>query len=156
MIVFYVALEGVFLLFGMMISKKLKDKADFFVCHVRFLEGFKQNLLFLQKSLFEYIEDISIVGNYKRVLESFKENFRNQDKDILLPDFLNLKEKEELNDFFGSLGVSDVSTQLDHLEKTLFVARQREKESQDKFKKYGGFSIKVSCLIGLALIIILL
>jgi hypothetical protein len=70
--------------------------------------------------------------------------------------YLRPNENVEINKLFDSIGKSDIDGELNNLKYYEELILRNCKESENKFMKYGSFSIKMAILIGTLISIILL
>ena len=69
---------------------------------------------------------------------------------------LKPNENSEINRLFDSIGKSDVNGEINNLQYYESLILKNYHDSEDKFVKYGSFSIKMAILFGALIVIILI
>lgn len=153
MIILYTSLIFSCVWLGVLQAKKLSTRQTFYENMLGFLRAFHTNLSFVQKGYMEVAEEYMSSGvsvEFAKFLSSklAREKYN--------PDFLTLRENKELEDVILSLGKHDEETEKTMTEDAISLVKTRLEVATRKSQKYSSFSIKLSLLVGVLLVILLL
>ncbi len=132
-------------------SNKYKKTYLFWSSVVTFISDFKSDLLYKKSNLSDFSNKEYSSVELTNILNNLIKN-----EDLEYPDFLELEDKIDLNNFFKSLGKSDASSQIDVMNsyKEKFSIKMIEKNNE--YKKYFTLSTKLGFAIGLAFMIMVI
>ena len=153
MIILYTSLIFSCVYLGVLQARKLSLRETFYGDMLGFLKAFHSNISFVQKNYTEITKEFISSGasvEFSRLLNAKLEN-----KPCSL-DFLTLRETKEVEDIIKSLGKNDEDTEKRMVEDAINLVGARRESAVQKCLKYSGFSVKLSLLVGVLLVILLL
>lgn len=157
MILVYCAIVALSYYLGYIVNLNLKKKKEYFKSALQFLERFKQNVSFTQKSLSEFIKGFnSFSKEFSETLNSFCVLRFNEEQHIKVPQFLTNEEKQSIKNMLCLIGFQNEYTEMEHLENSKFVIEEYYTLSKNKYEKYGSLFIKLGLLLGFLIVILLL
>lgn len=137
--------------FGYQIKEKLKSKKIFYEELIAFCEDYKREIGFLKCELKSIVDRCTKNdGLINEVLIGFIEN-----KECKI-DFLKEEEVAEIKSFLLSLGKQDIDGEINNVDFYEGKFKTKLGEHVQRFDKFGGFSIKMSALLGLLICVILI
>lgn len=153
MIILYTALIFSCVWFGVCQARKLESRQAFYENMHTFLIDYRSNLSFLQKEFKELAEQHIKSADEGEFNEFLVSHIKDKDYKI---EFLTEREQREAREIIGSLGKQDAETEEKIVDSALKIIKLRVESATKKRQKYSGFSIKISLLIGVLLVILLL
>ena len=148
---------------GFLLAKKHRKRKSFFTQLYTFNERFLNEIAYYRRPINEFAAQFNYKGEFALLLDTYFENVKNGDSTLPLDlkndanfSFLNDEEKNEIADYFYTLGKGDSASQ-----KTYFSSRKeslakRQTEADTIAKKYVDLYVKLGFLFGLFLLIILI
>lgn len=146
-----VAIIVVSVLIGVVINKYLVVRKNIYDDFKDMIQTIKSEISFLKT------EKLSLLKNYKcknKNVEDFLNNYISCGQANI--SFLKQEENEELLKLLNSIGKSNIEGELNNLEYYEGVIIKNCRNAQEKYDKYGTFSIKLSILFGALVAIILI
>lgn len=149
---------------GILISKRLSQKVQFFDTICDFCDYLVSVLSFEQSKLPKIVADFCHDKNDSATvfLKSFFASKNNFDLsngpnfvDINFPDYLNLTEKSDLMNFLNGLGKSDCQTQIQAIKNYKQKFSKSLSRAKENSVKNGGLATKLSLGVGLILAIVI-
>ena len=142
---------------GYAFSNKLTKKATFYKNMLSFCEKLEINIAFLQNTLPEILSETiknqstEIAG----VISSYKEYNENKCSNLNFPNYLNEEEKDEIEKFFKSIGLSNAESEQKLILGFKAKIERNLKQAEENKTKNGPLIFKMATFIGLALAIII-
>ena len=138
---------------GYQLSLKYAKRKNYYIEYDAFNQALISNVAFTNQSIIKLINNIK--DNKDDFSINIKDYFLNKKEDINSSILLD-NEKDELLQYFRTIGSSDAKTQLKFLEDQKERLKERLKICLQEEKKYKSFYIKLGFLFGLIIFIILL
>lgn len=153
MIILYTSLVFACVSFGVMVSRKLQRKLEFYENLRDFLSAYASNLSFLQKEFKEVVDDYTQLRedrDFSRYIISFIKGEEDP------PDFLTEKEIVEVRGLLKSLGTQDADTEERMISSAISLVKTKIGKASKRVENYSSLSIKLSLLVGVLLVILLI
>ena len=152
MIILYCSLVLACLYFGVLQSKKLKDREKFYFDYLSFLQTYQTNLSFRQDNFNDLIQ--ILLQRERSDFNRFLNSIMNENS--LKIEYMSQFELDEINSQIHSLGNLDSDTEMQQVNFLLYQTQEQLKIATTKMKENGRLNIKMSFLIGLLLVVLLL
>ena len=143
-------------MFGLMIVRHKQGRIKYFDSAVRLTEKLISDVSFRRENLVTVLSEFSSEdkSELKKHIDAFiKSPYENP---VISGKLLKPEEKRLLKEYFSSLGVTDTQTQISELNSYKSRFEQIYNDENEKFKKSGSLSLKLSVLIGLAVGVLIL
>jgi stage III sporulation protein AB len=148
---------------GFLLAKKHRKRKAFFTQLYQFNERFLNEIAYYRRPITEFVSQFTYKGEFALLLENYFESVKNGD-DVLLLDlqndsnfsFLIEEEKNEITDYFYTLGKGDSVSQKNYFSSQKERLSKRQTEADTVAKKYVDLYVKLGFLFGLFLLIILI
>ena len=137
---------------GYFLAGKYIDRKRFYNDFSDFNHFFKQEILFNKSTLIEILKDKINDGDFCFLL---RERVLNKNLKIYL-NYMNKDDKIFFDSYVKNLGISDIYTQVDFINKTNEVLSLKLNQTLEEEKRYKTLYIKMGFLIGLMLMIVVL
>ena len=141
---------------GLMLYKRKQSRIKYFESAVRLTEKLISDISFRRESLTTVLTEFSREdkSELKKHIDTFVSS--PYDSVVISGKLLKPEEKRLMREFFGSLGLTDTQTQIGELNSYKSRFEQIYNDENEKFKKSGPLSLKLSVLIGLAVGVLIL
>ena len=135
---------------GVQLKHNFFTKKEIYGQLVALCEKYKQEVGFLKTDVYSAVQKC-VESN--SVLNGIINNFFSDDK-INHPQ-LSESEKQEVFNFLDGLGKQDVEGEIKYAEFYKILFEQKQVKYSEQYEKFGGFSVKMSAIMGLLICIIL-
>ena len=132
-------------------SNKYKKSYLFWSSVNMFIGDFKGDLLYKKSKLEDFLDRIYSSEEFTTLLNSLVNN-----EELEFPDFLDLEDKIDLNNFFLCLGKTDTTSQIDVINSFKEKFSMKMIEKYNSYKKYFSLSTKIGFIVGLAFMIMVI
>lgn len=157
-----IAIVGFTTLCGYLLSKKYRQRKQFFRQFKEFNERFLNEIAYYRRPIQEFATTYAYQGEFNELLQAFfvnlKERELNERKILDLPTYSFLKEDEKLviSDYFLMLGKGDSASQKSYFSSIKEALIKYQNESNAASKKYEDLYIKLGFLCGLFILILII
>ncbi|MBR2329979.1 MAG: hypothetical protein IKA40_01910 [Clostridia bacterium] len=148
---------------GFLLAKKHRKRKAFFTQLYVFNERFLNEIAYYRRPITEFVSQFTYKGEFALLLENYFERVKNGENVLLLDlqndsnfSFLNEEEKNEITDYFYTLGKGDSASQKNYFSSQKERLSKRQTEADTVAKKYVDLYVKLGFLFGLFLLIILI
>ena len=132
-------------------SNKYKKSYLFWSSVNMFIGDFKGDLLYKKSKLEDFLDRQYSAEEFTVLLNSLVNN-----EELEFPDFLDLEDKIDLNNFFLCLGKTDTTSQIDVINSFKEKFSMKMIEKYNSYKKYFSLSTKIGFIVGLAFMIMVI
>lgn len=147
---------------GYKLAGKYRRKKEFFKQFSTFNERFLNELSYYRRPIKEYISKFTYKGEFQLLLYQFLEYIDTDDKAFFLIldeaqfSFLTQEEKEEISDYFLTLGRGDSQSQKAYFLSGKERINKLRNEAEKTCNRYADLYVKLGFLCGLFILILIL
>lgn len=154
-IILIIVLICMIMLIAKAVSEQIKDKYDFYVNLLNFLNQFKLNLAFKQEKVLDFLNSVKARKYFQIFIEEYKDYLKSGNLNLDKIKILDDNEKSELSNIVNAIGKYDANTEINQLETFIFQIEEKNKNAQSDKNKLCPMIIKLSILFAIGLAIIL-
>ena len=157
-----IAIVGFTTLCGYLLSKKYRQRKQFFRQFKEFNERFLNEIAYYRRPIQEFASMYAYQGEFNELLQAYFSNLEeralNERKILDLPTYSFLKEDEKIviADYFLMLGKGDSTSQKNYFSSIKEVLMKYQNESTTVSKRYEDLYIKLGFLCGLFILILII
>ena len=143
---------------GLCVRSHLTKREAFFRDLNTFVEQFIVNVNFLQINFINYLElECEKKNNLCEIFSYFKNVYIEENKNSILNNtFLDKREVDEIIEMLCSIGATDQENQIALLKGYKSIIEQKLVSTSEQTKKYSGFAVKMSLIVGAMVVILLI
>ncbi|MBR1867675.1 MAG: hypothetical protein IJ800_03745 [Clostridia bacterium] len=143
-------------LIGKRFTNKYKDKYEFYKAYEKFNSTAIRNLNFRNGGIRGFYKDDFGNKNFNDFLGEIIDEIDSEAKIKFLPNYLTEREKNEIVDYFTSIGRQNFNAEMDLLERTRVFLDEKIKELKEQSRRYSSLGAKLGFTIGMTTMIIIL
>jgi len=149
-------LIGVIMIIAHSVSKKYKEKFDFYQNLKKFLNQFKLNLNFKQEKIINFLEKINSKKQFNIFIKEYKNYLKTNEFNLNEIKILTLEEKNQLENIIKNIGKLDIQNEINQLENFILEIDEKLNQAQNDKNKLCPMILKLSLLFAVGLAIILI
>ena len=136
---------------GVVINNYFSMRVKIYKSIISIIQAVKSEIQFLKTDKISLLKNQDVANN---LVKEFIDDYISFGEGNIT--YLKPNENSEINRLFDSIGKSDVNGEINNLQHYESLILKNYHDSEDKFVKYGSFSIKMAILFGALIVIILL
>lgn len=149
---------------GYVLSKKYRQRKSFYAQFYQFNERFLSEITYYRRPIKEFIEKYAYREEFAELLDEYVQTLGQGNKNPSERDFsglpafsfLSKDETDFVNDYFLMVGKGDSASQKGYFGSAKSVLNERKDVTQAEAKRYGDLYIKLSFLLGLAILVVII
>ncbi len=136
---------------GKIKADSIKNEYLFFYDLRSFVKEYEQNLSFTKKDVKSFITLSYTSTELNELLKSYLNGV-----ELVLPNYLSVKETADITAFFNNLGVSDTKTELLSVKNYYQIFNDYVLLKNEKYKKYYSVYLKIGFSVGIMLLVMVI
>ena len=136
---------------GKIKADSIKNEYLFFYDLRSFVKEYEQNLSFTKKDVKSFITLSYTSNELNELLKSYLNG-----AELVLPNYLSVKETADITAFFNNLGVSDTKTELLSVKNYYQIFNDYVLLKNEKYKKYYSVYLKIGFSVGIMLLVMVI
>ena len=141
-------------LFGFALSKKIKDKRDFYKSLLSFNHDLIMEIDFQRRDILSLLSKRYISDDFNDILNQKKAVIKGYYSDMFFPNYLSDSERLDLKEYFSKMGMQDPQTSIEFLKRFGEIFSRLYNDFLQEEKVKGALYRKMGVIIGIIAFII--